>query len=241
MNRDFKGIWIPKDIWLNENLTIMEKVFLVEIDSLDNENGCYASNNYFAEFFKVTPQRCSQIINSLIKKEYIKGKYVRKGKEIEKRVLNIFDRGIKDSFKGIKKSLRGYKENVKENNTSNNTNNNIYLKEIEKYYIDSIELVIPGYDSKKDYSYSKNRGIINKLLKQHGFNKLKIMLERYFKNGMGAKCGYSLTSLQQDWIWNSLLQNKKIKQFKTKSDIDQNIMESYSGKENSGNGDSIIQ
>jgi hypothetical protein len=38
MKRDFKGIWIPKEIWLNENLTLQEKVFLVEIESLDNEN-----------------------------------------------------------------------------------------------------------------------------------------------------------------------------------------------------------
>ena len=36
-NRDFKGVWIPKDIWLNENLTMLEKVILIEIDSLDNE------------------------------------------------------------------------------------------------------------------------------------------------------------------------------------------------------------
>ena len=52
--RDFKGIWIPKEIWLNKNLKLIEKIFLVEIDSLDNEDGCYASNKYFAEFFGIT-------------------------------------------------------------------------------------------------------------------------------------------------------------------------------------------
>jgi hypothetical protein len=36
-NRDFKGIWIPKEIWLSKDLTLQEKVFYVEIDSLDNE------------------------------------------------------------------------------------------------------------------------------------------------------------------------------------------------------------
>lgn len=50
MERDFKGIWIPKEIWLNTHLTMNEKLFLVEIDSLDNEKGCFASNDYFAEF-----------------------------------------------------------------------------------------------------------------------------------------------------------------------------------------------
>ncbi|WKX76342.1 hypothetical protein [Zobellia laminariae] len=36
MNRAFKGIWIPKSIWLSRELTIQEKVFIVEIDSLEN-------------------------------------------------------------------------------------------------------------------------------------------------------------------------------------------------------------
>jgi len=34
MNRDFKGVWIPKEVWINKDLTWMEKLFLVEIDSL---------------------------------------------------------------------------------------------------------------------------------------------------------------------------------------------------------------
>ena len=28
-NRDFKGVWIPKEIWLNEELTMLEKVIFV--------------------------------------------------------------------------------------------------------------------------------------------------------------------------------------------------------------------
>ena len=30
-DRDFKGVWIPKEIWLSENLSLMEKVLFVEI------------------------------------------------------------------------------------------------------------------------------------------------------------------------------------------------------------------
>ena len=49
-NRDFKGVWIPKEIWLNTDLSIIEKVLLVEIDSLDNsDRGCFASNEYLAK------------------------------------------------------------------------------------------------------------------------------------------------------------------------------------------------
>ena len=54
INRGFKGIWIPKEIWLNTDLTMQEKVFLVEIDSLDNDIGCTAGNQYFADFFGIS-------------------------------------------------------------------------------------------------------------------------------------------------------------------------------------------
>ena len=43
-NRDFKGIWIPKDIYLSKELNWTDKLLLIEIDSLDNENHCMASN-----------------------------------------------------------------------------------------------------------------------------------------------------------------------------------------------------
>ena len=29
--RAFRGIWIPKEIWLSKDLTLQEKVFIVEI------------------------------------------------------------------------------------------------------------------------------------------------------------------------------------------------------------------
>jgi len=63
--RDFKGVWIPRDIWLSEQLSTMEKVLFVEIHSLDNERGCYASNAYFAEFFQVSIRQIIRYLSSL--------------------------------------------------------------------------------------------------------------------------------------------------------------------------------
>ena len=70
-SRDFKGIWIPKDIWESEQLSIMEKVLFVEIHSLDNERGCYASNRYFAEFFRVSERQIQTHIASLKTKGFV--------------------------------------------------------------------------------------------------------------------------------------------------------------------------
>lgn len=52
--RDFKGIWIPAEIWLNPELNFTEKALYAEIDSLDGEGGCFASNEYFAKFFGIS-------------------------------------------------------------------------------------------------------------------------------------------------------------------------------------------
>ena len=66
MNRDFKGVWIPKDVWLDHNLSWMEKLLLVEIDSLDAEKGCFASNGYFGEFFNSEARKTIKAYNSQI-------------------------------------------------------------------------------------------------------------------------------------------------------------------------------
>lgn len=128
MDRNFKGIWIPKEIWLSEDLTTLEKILLVEIDSLeDEEKGCFASNKYFADFFKLTNGRISQIINNLNKKKYISIDYQYKGKEIEKRILRInrppypevfnkLNRYLENDDRGVKFSKEGYLENAKDNN-----------------------------------------------------------------------------------------------------------------------------
>src|SRR5699024_12324925 len=70
-------------------LTIMEKLFLVEIDSLDNDKGCFASNAHFAEFFGITKGRCTQIIKSLEKKGLVTIKLEREGMNESKRIIKV--------------------------------------------------------------------------------------------------------------------------------------------------------
>lgn len=70
-SRDFKGIWIPREIWESRQLSIMEKVLFQEIHSLDNERGCYAGNKYFADFFDVSERQIQNVIASLKGKGFI--------------------------------------------------------------------------------------------------------------------------------------------------------------------------
>lgn len=142
-NRAFKGIWIPKEVWESKELTLQQKVMLVEIDSLDNEKGCYASNKYFSEFFGISSGRVSQVINELIDKGYLNAEYIKEDNQILGRILKIqsppypvkvfrkLNRGyLENDEGGIKYSKEGYLENDEDNNiiynNINNNNNNIY-------------------------------------------------------------------------------------------------------------------
>lgn len=72
MKRSFKGIFIPKEIWEDTRLTILEKGVFAEIDSLDGEEHCYASNEYLAEFCGCTERSISNAIKKLIDLGYIR-------------------------------------------------------------------------------------------------------------------------------------------------------------------------
>lgn len=72
--REFRGIWFPASVWLDNNLTAIEKFILMEIDSLDGENGCYASNDYLAGFCQCSTRTVSQAISKLKALGYIEVK-----------------------------------------------------------------------------------------------------------------------------------------------------------------------
>ena len=70
-NRDFKGVWIPKEVWLDERLSALDKIILTEIDSLDGERGCYASNKRLADFCQCSESKISKSVSLLIELNYI--------------------------------------------------------------------------------------------------------------------------------------------------------------------------
>lgn len=127
-NRGFKGVWIPKEIWLANDLGWSEKLLLVEIESLDGEQGCWASNEYLATFFSLSKGRISKLISSLKDKGYVTVDL------IYKPGTKVIDRRIIKTTRGYGwKRLGGMVESVatlidvnsQENNTVfNNTLNN---------------------------------------------------------------------------------------------------------------------
>ena len=70
-SNNLEGIWIDIEILRDQNLSLQEKFVLAIIKGLDKGKGCYASNRYFADLLNVTSKRASDIIRSLIAKEYV--------------------------------------------------------------------------------------------------------------------------------------------------------------------------
>ena len=103
MSRDFKGVWIPKELWLSLELSPIEKFFLIEIDSLDNDQGCFASNNHFSNLFGISRNRSSEIVKALKEKKYIKIQLIYKGKMVDKRIIKIVKHLNQPSSKPNKK------------------------------------------------------------------------------------------------------------------------------------------
>ena len=162
MNRDFKGVWIPKIVWLDERLNALDKVILTEIDSLDcGERGCYASNKHIAEFCQCSESKVSKAVSKLIELGYL---YIQnfdgRQRELKSR-LTYFDvqnyKADSENLQGrvvknAKQDMKNYKadsENLQESNTDNNTVNNTIRKKKERK-TNSFDEIISTYACKFD-------------------------------------------------------------------------------------------
>ena len=131
MNRDFKGIWIPKELYLLDKsvLSWSEKILLIEIHSFTNEaNGCFASNKYLGDFIGVSAGRIANMKTKLRKLGLIvdngfdgRRKTVSTTKDFTKKLRQLSRKS--EGSLNIKVKKTSHKS--EHNNTGNNTGNNI--------------------------------------------------------------------------------------------------------------------
>lgn len=101
-HRAFRGVWIPADIWMNRELSLQEKVMLIEIDSLQHpERGCFKTNKALAEFFDLSPSRVSRIIARLEQAGWVRVELMKEGKQIvERRIFMTRPLGSAETQEG---------------------------------------------------------------------------------------------------------------------------------------------
>lgn len=67
MKREFKGVWIPGELYKDRTLTWSQKLMLVEIDSF-SANGlpCFVSNEHLAEHLQIGTSATEKCLKSLV-------------------------------------------------------------------------------------------------------------------------------------------------------------------------------
>ena len=194
-----KGLWIPAEILLNEDLSDKEKIILSMILYLSEESkSCFASNKYIANIVNVTHERVSKIISSLKDKGYVnvKLKYKTDSKEIEERQITP-----------IVENINRYSQDVQEGTQTNN-------------YSDSQKQPYPIVENDKDIRKSYNilkkedflftdvehkeqeRVIINNIKNKNNYNKQNYNQTKYtpYRNEGSDKA-------MENFDWDSLYAN----------------------------------
>lgn len=174
MERDFKGIWISKEIWLDTRLNSLEKCILAEIDSLDSEErGCYASNDYLAEFCQCSATKVSKAISKLIELEYL---FVESFDGRQRVLKSKFTKNAKQPCKICKAEM----QNVQESNIDNNKSNNILqAEEIIAYLNEKAGTRFKPVES--------NLKFIKARLKDYSIERLKAVIDLKVKEWRGTK------------------------------------------------------
>ena len=182
--RDFKGVWIPKEIWLNKELSVVDRCLLAEINSLDGENHCFATNEYFAEFFNVSEATIKRSIAQLKQLGLIETE-MQTTKTGTQRVIKVVNGGC-----GQNAPTPLVKMTTIYNNTNNNKNINTLSKDnvLQKSLHDNEYLDTENEKPKKKNLYQKcldmiyeftNDGKLTELLIQY----LDLLLEKSKNEG----------------------------------------------------------
>lgn len=171
--RGFKGVWIPSAVWLDKRLNALEKIILVEIDSLDNgEKGCFASNQYLADFCQCSERKIRDAIAKLKEYGYL---YV---SGFDGRVRTLRTRMAELSTEGGKNCQADGQEMPHINKENNK---DIIIKERKKEaetYDSIIDANMPGLPLEirsTIYEFIKMRKLIKKPLTNKG---LELMLKK---------------------------------------------------------------
>lgn len=174
MQRDFKGIWIPKEVWLDERLSPLDKVILMEIDSLDQtDRGCFAGNKRIAEFCQCSERKVTDSVKKLkaigyLREESFDGRTRCLKSNLKTDSQNLLSRVAKSATESSKKC---------EADTQNLLHSNTYIKttikpikkkplfterelEEEFNYVWSLYPRKQGkQDAYKSYAKARNKGV----------------------------------------------------------------------------------
>lgn len=209
-NRDFRGIWIPAEIWLTKELTVGEKLMYVEIESLSKlQRGCFASNAHFAEMFSISTSRVSEIISSLANKGFVLVDQKRQGVRTVQRVIQIIPRYLTSSENTknpFGKDVEGSSEKAQGKNTGlSNTDkgknscdqqaDHVPYEEVFNTY----ERILPNKPKVRIRDDARRKAIRSLWIKDKKFQSVEFW-EKYFKVVRESRFLSETKTLAFDWL-----------------------------------------
>lgn len=179
IRRDFKGVWIPREIWLDTRLSILDKCIVVEIDSLDNgDSGCFASNAYLAEFCQCSERRVSDAVKKLTELGYIESKHYNGRVRMLRSRLAFSAITLAESASQSSRICESDSQNLRDNNIVNNIENSNSAR--------SRNFTVPSVDEVREYA------------KEKGWSESEFNPE-YFIDFYGAKGWMIGKNRMKDW------------------------------------------
>lgn len=165
------GTWIPceiRELFTKRKINHSEMLILSNIYGLSMEKPCYASNQYFSEFWGFSKDLISKTITSLKRKGYIEVKlFFKNTKEVEKRLITLTDK-IKIEPQEAQKEVAPTKEEPQQEPYKEEQVQEIYspsslnVEEIEEYVNKFSDKVKPYV---RKYLKGKTENIANLTLK----------------------------------------------------------------------------
>lgn len=129
IEHNFTGVWFPKEVWLDNRLSALDKIILLEIDNLDKEEGCFATNEYLAEFCQCSVSKVSNTVNKLISLGYIElKKFNGRIRILNSCLLKIIRQTTKNYKADYEKLVGANNNNDLSNNKLLSKSNNIIIK-----------------------------------------------------------------------------------------------------------------
>lgn len=192
----FTGIFIPRDLWLKEDLSITEKLLAAVVDALDQGDGCWASNEYLGSVLGLSERTVRMYLERLESW----GILIRKQDGEKRRIYSIYadalrkaelplsknDSGAAESCHGgAAESCQGGRQNPATNSKENK-------KEEYKPYGDVVFLVLKGMQLTKE-----QRSVLEASLSVY-VSHLKEMNRRVTVNSLNAQVEF-LKTQSGDW------------------------------------------
>ena len=167
MERKFKGIWIPAELWNSKELSLQEKCLIAEIDSFTE---FWMSNKTIGEFLGVSKDRAKQIVGKMKDDGIINVETTRdtETKQIIKRTITVSNDFKRKMFEAsLKKVADDYPSGVENSPESNKSFYNKSLLDnkgdnppaLPQVHKKSKRFVKPTVDEVRAYCEERQNGI----------------------------------------------------------------------------------